>query len=145
MERPIEGKNLLFFIDPANGTNYSLVVCLTNQSFNRAANVIDATSKCGTRKLNGTKDRTIDIEGQVMYDPDAGHVSEAALNNYFEADTSVGWKMSQATPEVDDVIYSGTDAVISNVVLAAPLDGVTTFTATLQLTGVPTQTIFEGS
>ena len=99
MERPIEGKNLMFFIDPANGTNYELAICLTSQSYTRAANVIDATSKCGTRKLNGTKDRTIALEGQVMYDPDSGRISEGALNSYFESDTPVGWKWAKAIPD----------------------------------------------
>ncbi len=145
MERPIEGKNLMFFIDPANGTDYDLVICLTSQSFTRAANVIDATSKCGTRKLNGTKDRTIELEGQVMYSPDADRFSEGELNDLFEADTPVGWKWAQAEPEAGDDIYSGIDGLISNLVISAPLDGVTTFTATLQLTGVPTHTVFEGS
>lgn len=145
MERPIEGKNLMLFIDPTNGANYSLIVCLTSQSYNRAANVINADSKCGSRKLNGTKDRTIELEGQVMYSPDSGRVSEGVLNGLFENDTPVGWKWAQAVPEDGDEIYSGIDAVISNLVMTAPLENVTTFTATMQITGVPIFTIFEGS
>jgi len=142
-EREIAGKNLLFFIDPANGTNYSLVVCLTSQSYTRTANVIDATTKCGTKKLNGTKDRTIEIEGQVIYAPDAGRISEGDLDDIFEDDTPIGWKFGQAVPEEGDVIYSGLDGVISNLAITAPLEGITTFTATVQLSGVPTKVVYS--
>lgn len=135
----------MFYIDPANGINYSLVICLTSQSYNRAANVIDATSKCGTLQLNGTKTRSFDIEGQIMYNPEVGQVSEKELNDYFEADTKIGWKQSRAIPVDGDVIYSGVDAIISNLTATAPLDGVSTFSATLQINGVPIVTVFEGS
>ena len=53
-QRTAEGKNLVLLIDTLNtGASYDLVVCLTSNSFARTANVIDASSKCGTEKLNG--------------------------------------------------------------------------------------------
>lgn len=137
----LEGKRIVFLIDPANGSSYDLVVCLTNNTYTRAANVIDASSKCGTKKLNGTKDRTIQIEGIVEINSGAGRVSEADLNSYFENDTKIGWAMGPETAVSGEVTYSGTDAVISNLELSAPVDGAATFSATIQLSGVPTQTI----
>lgn len=138
-ERNIEGKNMVFLIDPANGSDYDLVVCLTANSYERTANVIDANSKCGTSKLNGVKERTIQIEGNVMFDVATGRVSEADLNNLFENDTPFGWKFGPETPEAGDISYIGTGAIISSLSLSAPLDGVTTFSATIQVNGVPTQ------
>lgn len=137
----LEGKRIVFLIDPANGSSYDLVVCLTNNTYTRAANVIDASSKCGTKKLNGIKDRTIQIEGIVEINSAAGRISEADLNSYFENDTKIGWAMGPETAGTGEVTYSGIDAIISNLELSAPQDGAATFSATVQLSGVPTQTI----
>ena len=138
-ERSIEGKNMVFLIDPLNGVDYDLVVCLTSNSYERTASVIDANSKCGTEKLNGVKERTITIEGNVRFDPTTGRISEAGLNNLFENDTLIGWKFGPETPEAGDVSYVGTGAIISSLSMSAPLDGVTTFSATILVNGVPTQ------
>lgn len=138
---PIEGKRVVFGIDPANGTAYDTVVCLTGNSYSRAANVIDASSKCGTKKLNGVKDRTIQIEGILDISPAAGTMSEETLNSLFENDTKFGWFFGPETATAGEITYTGTDAIISNLELSAPQDGATTFSATIQLSGVPTQTI----
>ena len=139
---PAEGKRWLFFADPSNGGDYYLVVCLTSQSYERAANVIDASSKCGTAKLNGVKDRTIQIEGIVNTGLDAvGEATEQALNNWFENDIPIGWAFGPEFPEAGEYTYSGTDALISNLSISAPQDGAVTFSATVQLNGVPVVTV----
>lgn len=138
-ETPYEGKKYVFLIDPANGTNYGLIVCLTDNSFNLTANVIDASSKCGTYKFNGVKDRTIEITGNMIMTPDSGHYSEADLHTLFENDTPFGWLFGPETPEAGDTYYTGVDAIISNLGISAPNEGAVTFTATVQLNGVPVQ------
>lgn len=139
-QTPVEGKNVLFLIDTANtGASYDLVVCLTSNSYERTANVIDASSKCGTYKLNGLKDRTIQLEGIIMKAPDAGKLTEGELNNIFENDTQFAWLFGPENPGVDDIYYTGVDAIISNLTYAAPQDGAATFSATVQLNGVPVQ------
>lgn len=140
-ETPYEGKKYVFLIDPTNGTTYGLVVCLNENSFSRSAGVIDASSKCGTHKFNGVKDRTIEISGNVTMTPNVTHYSEADLHTLFENDTPFGWAFGPETPVTDDVRYTGTGAIISNLSIAAPKEGALTFSATVQLNGVPTQTI----
>lgn len=137
-DTPYEGKKYVVLIDPANGNNYGLLVCLTENSFNRTANTIDASSKCGTHKFNGVKDRTIDISGNMVMTPDSGHYSEYDLNTLFENDTPVGWLFGPETPEAGDKFYTGVDAILSSVSISAPNEGAVTFSATMQLNGVPT-------
>ncbi len=141
---PYEGKKYVFFIDPTN-TDPSdeefapgLVVCLTENSYNRSASVVDASSKCGTYQFNGTKTRTIDIAGQVIFAPeDTEQMSEGDLNALFENDTPFSWLLGPETPVDGDQYYTGMDAVISDLALTAPLDGPVGFTATIQVNGVP--------
>lgn len=141
-QRTVEGKNLLLLIDTANtGASYDLVVCLTSNSFTRTANVIDASSKCGTEKLNGVKDRTIALEGTLQFDPTVGKVSEGDLNDIFENNTKVAWLFGPETPVAGDQYYTGVGAILSDLTLDAPNDGAATFTGTLQLNGVPVRTV----
>lgn len=143
-QSPVEGKLIVLLLDTANtGASYDLVVCQTGGSFERTSNVIDANSKCGTAKLIGVKDRTIQIDGIIMKDPDLGNITEGELNNIFEGDTKVAWLWGPASPGDGDIYYTGVDALISSVTYTAPLDGAATFSATFQLNGVPVQ--HEGS
>jgi TP901-1 family phage major tail protein len=135
-ERKLAGKDMLFFIDPAGGTSYSTVVCLTSQTYDRTKNTIDATTKCGPDTLNGTATRTISLEGVVLYGPDAGKVSEYALDNYWEDDTLVGWKLAEVSPEAGSIIYQGTGR-LSDLSTTYGQDGAATFSATLQVSGTP--------
>ncbi len=65
-ERKISGNDVLLFIDPAGGTTWELVICLTSQSLTRATSEIDAKSKCGPDKSPGSQEINVDFEGQVM-------------------------------------------------------------------------------
>ncbi len=135
---PIEGKTIVMQIDITNvGSSYDLIVCQTGGSFERTANIIDANSKCGPFKLNGLKDRTIQIEGLIMKDPDAGNLTEGDLNDIFEGDTKVAWMWGAVNPGPNDIYYTGSNAIISGVTYTAPQDGAATFSATFQLNGVP--------
>lgn len=134
---PVEGKRIIFMIDLNNGEDYGPVVCLTSNSMALAANVIDASSKCGTYKFNGVKDRTIQIEGVVIFNPDVPGQSAGAIVSAFENDTPFGWLHGPETPLPFDEYYTGVDAVFSNVTLTAPQEGAYTFSATVQLNGIP--------
>lgn len=141
---PVEGKKILFMLDSTNtGVSYDLVVCENDNTFSRSANVVDGSSKCGTYKFNGVKDRTITVSGNVVFAPDANCLSEADLNDLFENDTPFAWLRGPENPEPDDDFYTGTDAIISSLETTAPKDGAATFTATIQLNGVPVR--HEGS
>jgi predicted secreted protein len=141
-QRTVEGKNLVLLIDTLNtGDSYDLVVCLTSNSFTRTANVIDASSKCGTEKINGVKDRTIALEGTLQFDPSVGKISEGDLNDIFENNTKVAWLFGPENPVDGDQYYTGVNAILSDLTLDAPNDGAATFSATLQLNGVPVRSV----
>lgn len=142
---PVNGKRWVFGIDLTNeGVNYDTIVCLTNNTYERTASVIDANSKCGTFKLIGPKDRTITLDGNVIFNPDADNVSEGVLNDAFENDTPFAWFFGPETPLPGEDTYTGTDALISALTMTAPNDGVLTFNGTVQINGVPVRTT-EGS
>lgn len=127
----------MFLIDLTNAEDYGLVVCLTNSSMALTANVIDASSKCGTFKFNGIKDRTIQIEGNVIFNPLTPAHSAAAIVAAFENDTPFGWLFGPEAPVPFDEFYTGVDAIFSDVTLTAPQEGAYTFSATVQLNGIP--------
>lgn len=139
-ERQVTGKNVLLFLDPAGGTSYKLIVCLTENSYERTKTVVEATTKCGTNTLPGTISRTVNFSGQVVVDPDTGRISEADLDDYFEDDTVVGWKMGPAVPVADDVTYSGV-GYISDLSATYGTNDAATFSASLKVNGTPTKTI----
>ncbi len=143
----VEGKKMLLLLDSTNTPDapYDMVVCLTSSSFTRAANVIDASTYCGTKKVNGTKDRTIEIDGEIEVNSEAGRISEFDLNTIFENDTKVRWLFGPQDPLPGEYYYEGSDAVISNVSLSGQTEGNATFSATLQLSGTPVGTIHSAS
>lgn len=142
-ERKISGVDKLLFIDPAGGTDYSLVVCLTSQSLERTTNTIDAASKCGPDKLAGSQEITVNFEGQEVVSPDVNRVSEGDLHDLWADKTVIGWKYGVATPTDGDVSYVGT-GFISDLSSDSGMDDPSTFTATIGVKGAITK-IVEGS
>ncbi len=138
-EHKVSGIDDLLFIDPANGTDYDTVVCLTSNSFKAATNVIDAASKCGPDKLPGTQDFSIDLEAISLYDPTTGTVSEGDIYSLLANKTTVSWKMGKASPVTGDVTYAGSGFFSDFQRTSSDTDAVS-FTASLQIKGTPTKT-----
>ena len=138
-DRLVNGKDILFFIDPAGGTDYQLIVCLTSNSLNRATSVIDSASKCGPASTAGPTTVSIDLAGQVVVEPDTDHLAEADLNDLLFDDTVVGWKMGPAVPVTGDVSYSGT-GFLSSLNATYDMNGAT-FSGTFQPSGRPAKAI----
>ncbi len=143
----VEGKRMVVLLGTANTLHgpYDLIVCLTQNSYARSANVINASTKCGDKKVNGDKDRTIELEGEIEINSDAGRMSEYDLDTIFENDSKVSWLFGPESPIAGEYYYEGIDAIISNLTISAPNEGNTTFSATLQLSGTPTKTIHAAS
>lgn len=140
-ERKVIGSDQLFFIDPAGGTTYSLVVCLTSQSFSIVNNLIDAKSKCGADKLPGTQEFSAAFEGQVIMEAGTLRVGAFDLITLCLNKTTIGWKMGPASPVTGDVIKSGT-AFLSKYDETAGQDDPATFSCELGIYGTPTVTEF---
>lgn len=138
IERKVTGNDMLLFIDPAGGTSYSLVVCLTSNSFNIANAVIDAKSKCGPDNLPGVQSFEVSFEGQIIWSPDSGRVGHYSLLTLASNKTTIGWKMAKATNTVDgNVSITGT-AFIANVDSTFADEAPGTFACTLGIYGTPT-------
>jgi len=139
-ERKLSGDDYLLFIDPAGGASYELIVCLTEQQFNRATTEIDAKSKCGPDKLPGTQTIELTFSGQVMLDPSGSTLSEADLHGLWSSSSTIGWKLGVASPTIGDVSYSGT-GFISKLDSSYGMDNPATFSGSIGVYGTATQTI----
>jgi hypothetical protein len=139
-EHKVAGGTMLLFIDPAGGTDYDMVVCLTSVSKADSITVVDASSACGPDKSPGTLELSYAFEGQHLQDPDSGKVSGTSLRQLLRAKTTIGWKIAPESPVAGDEIESGT-GFLSELSSTYAFDSVGTFTGTIQPYGDPTLTI----
>ena len=107
-EHKVQGGTMLLFIDPAGGTAYDTVVCLTSVGKSDSVNVIDAASACGPDKSPGVLDLSYTFEGQHLQDPNSNKVSGTDLRVLLRSKTTIGWKIAPAIPAIGDEIESGT-------------------------------------
>ena len=128
-QREVQGKDVLLFIDPAGGTTYDTIVCLTSNGLTLATNTINSSSKCGTSSSPGTSTFDVPFEGNYMLDPDSGNISGADLFTLAKNKTNFSWKMGPAIPVIDDIVYTGT-GFLSGLTISYP-DGVATFSGTI--------------
>jgi hypothetical protein len=139
-EHKVSGGTMLLFIDPAGGTAYDMVVCLTTVGKSNTINVVDASSACGPDKSPGTLEISYSFEGQHLQDPVTGKISGTSLLQLLRAKTTVGFKIAPETPVAGDEIESGT-GYFSELSSTYAFDSVGTFTGTLQPYGTPSLSI----
>lgn len=132
-----KSNEVLLFIDPAGSTSYKLIVCLEENSYQVAANEIDANSKCGPDTLIGTIDTTLSFSGIVIKDPGVTEVNDYDLEVVLRAASIVGWKFGKATPTTGDVVRSGTGVFLS-LEVSAGLDDSLKFSGEMKATGTVT-------
>ena len=142
-QRKVNGKDILLFIDPEGGTNYSTLVCLTSNGLNRTTSIADAASKCGPDSQPGSQTISVPFTGQIAVDPDAEKVSEGGLHDLWADSTNIGWQIGPATPVDGDVIYSG-QGFISDLSSTQDMNGAT-FTGTIAVSGSVTKTVYPES
>lgn len=142
-EHKVQGGTMLLFIDPAGGTAYDTVVCLTSVGKSDSVNVVDAASACGPDNQPGVLQISYTFEGQHLQDPDTGKISGTSLRQLLRAKTTVGFKIEPVTPVAGDEIETGT-GFFSDLSSTYAFDSNGTFTGTLNPYGTPTLTI-EGS
>lgn len=139
-EHKVQGGNMLLFIDPAGGTNYNTVVCLTSVGQSMSVQPVDASSACGPDKSPGAIDISYTFEGQHLQDPITGQISGTDLRLLLMAEQTVGWKLSPETPVAGDEIQEGT-GFLSELSSTYAFDSVGVFSGSLMPYGVPTITI----
>jgi hypothetical protein len=136
-EHKVSGGTMLLFIDPAGGTAYDTVVCLTSVGKSDSITVVDASSACGPDKSPGTLELSYTFEGQHLQDPDSGKISGTSLRVLLRNKTTIGWKIAPASPLDGDEIEYGT-GYLSELSSTYAFDSVGTFTGTIQPYGTPT-------
>jgi hypothetical protein len=139
-EHKVAGGTMLLFIDPAGGTDYDMVVCLTSVSKSDSVTVVDASSACGPDKSPGTLELSYAFEGQHLQDPTTGKISGTSLRQLLRAKTTIGWKIAPEIPVAGDEIEEGT-GFLSELSSTYAFDSVGTFTGTIQPFGDPTLSI----
>ena len=139
-EHKVAGGTMLLYIDPAGGTDYDTVVCLTSVSKSDSVSVVDASSACGPDKSPGTLELSYSFEGQHLQDPDSGKISGTSLRQLLRAKTTIGWEISPENPVTGDEIESGT-GYFSELSSTYAFDSVGTFSGTIQPYGTPTLSI----
>jgi hypothetical protein len=139
-EHKVKGGTMLLFIDPAGGTSYKTVVCLTSVAKADSVNAIDASSACGPDKSPGTLDMSYTFEGQHLQDPLTGKTSGTNLRVLLRNKTTIGWKIAPETPVTGDEVEVGT-GFLSELSSTYAFDGIGTFSGTLVAYGTPTLTI----
>jgi hypothetical protein len=139
-EHKVAGGTMLLFIDPAGGTDYDTVVCLTSVSKADSITVVDASSACGPDKSPGTLELSYSFEGQHLQDPESGKISGTSLRQLLRAKTTIGWMIAPESPVAGDEIEEGT-GFLSELSSTYAFDSVGTFTGTIQPYGDPTLSI----
>ena len=139
-EHKVAGGTMLLFIDPAGGTAYDTVVCLTSVGKADSVTVVDAASACGPDKSPGTLELSYSFEGQHLQDPTSGRISGTDLRTLLRGKTIVGWKIAPETPVTGDEIESGT-GFLSELSSTYAFDSVGTFTGSIQPQGTPTLSV----
>lgn len=137
--RPAQGSDIVLAIDPAAGTNYILIVCLTSNSLERTTAVIDAGSKCGPSLLPGVQTISLPFTFNDMFDTANGEISEEALHPLWASSQTITWKFGKLIPAAGDVTYTGA-GYISDLKTTAALNQPVQTTGTVSVQGSITQT-----
>ena len=143
-QNEVNGRQMLVLIDPAGGTNYKTVICLTSNTLTNSLTELDASSKCGNKWQPGEKfEATISGEGYLV-DQDTGTPTDQGFNelyDLFENRVTFAVKFGKVTPTTGEAIYTG-DAFFTQLELVANDDELTTFSFTMRAAEPPfTQTI----
>lgn len=136
----VSGGRYLLWFDLAGGTDYDLVVCLTQVGSSTSVNTVDASTACGSDKSAGTVEISYSGEGQVLIDPSVGATSIAALKQACRNKTTLGFMYGPENPIAGDVVETGT-GFLSQFDDTFPYDSNGTFSLTFQPYGTPTITI----
>jgi hypothetical protein len=139
-EHKVAGGTMLLFIDPAGGSNYDTVVCLTSVSKSDSVTVVDAASACGPDKSPGTLELSYSFEGQHLQDPDSGKISGTNLRLLLRAKANFAWQISPVSPVTGDEVETGV-GFFSELSSSYSFDSIGTFTGTIQPVGTPSISI----
>jgi len=140
-EHKVAGGTMLLFIDPAGGSTYETVVCLTSVTKNDSVSVVDASSACGPDKSPGTLELSYGFEGFLLQDPTTG-VSGTDLRILLRNKTTIGWQIAPASPQIGDEMESGT-GYLSELSATFAFDSAGTFSGTIQPYGTPSLFIYD--
>lgn len=135
----IHGKETAFSLEDSAGTTLrALGVNLTKVGFSRQNDTHDTTGfgATGHTFIAGLTNGTIQIEG--FWDDTANTGTATVLDGLLGISTTLGWEYGPEGSATGDVKYSG-ECVLQSLDYSSPVADLTTFTATLQISGAVTK------
>lgn len=88
------------------GEMFKLMVCIESNTISQSSNVNTTETKCGTVKLSGTKDASVNFGIIPMFSPAAGKVALETLQADYETGEDVNWKITTVAAAVGDPIFT---------------------------------------
>lgn len=143
-ERPISKSTYFLWIDPAGGTDYSNVVCLTSHDFNLSNSTINGETYCGPSSSPGEQTQTINLSGETLLDPDTGKISAPDIFTLAQDNTIFSWMIGVAVPAPGDFTKTG-DGFFSSYTENYSATAKGLFSASISVDGDVVQTVEAGS
>ena len=106
-KRELRANDVFIFISYNGGTSYSTVICLTSNGTSRSRDVVTSATKCGTTSTVGSLTETVNFEGVIMVDPDAGESSFVDLLDLMTSGDSFTFKQGVLEPGDGDYTAFG--------------------------------------
>lgn len=134
MPNPINANTVGLYLDVSTTStpSWKLVVCITQEKFNLAGDVIDASSKCGQAKLVGQDNFSLDFTGYAETTLSASAVSYEDMIAIRLSRISHHWKM--ATPD-GVMYYREFNGPLTNYTEDTSYNKAAEFTGTISLVG----------
>jgi len=133
-QRKMLGADQVIMIDPAGGTDYKLVICLTEGSFSITNNEIESTTKCGVDTQPGNQKLSLGFNGELMLSPDTPKLGAVSLFQLAHNKTQFGWRKGPAIPVTGDHVIVG-KGFFSKYDTTDGSEGAATFSATVGVIG----------
>jgi len=134
----INGTDWIVSIDPAGGTNFKPVACLTSNKLSSTFTDIDVSSKCGNQYIPGSKFEDT-LEGEGFAIDQTGTPSKESYNqlhDLYVAKTKFTARFGKAAPTTGETYYQG-EVFITKIDLDAPWNEAATFNITFRVTLPP--------
>lgn len=143
METEIKGGEYWLMIDPAGGTDYTNLVCLTDHDINLTNSTQTKQTYCGPLSVPGDQSQNISFNAVIIRNPDSGRMSAPDIYTLAQNKTTFSWKSAAIAPINGDVTKTG-KGYFSSYREGYSAADLASFSATLQVDGLVTQTIETG-
>ena len=121
-----QGELVLAEISADSGTTWLKLVCLIKQGFESTRQVNKTMTQCGQQVGLGSLDNTVPLEGAVNTNPTSGYASYENMQSWLKNGTALMFRQI-----MDNGLYNGINAYLTDLKLDLPVDDIAKFTGTL--------------